>query len=69
MLTIVNNGSQIMIVNKGLSLTIVSFFKTIVFEEKNYMQFYWMSSYMKLNSGGGTKTIPDIFLKTTQCTC
>ena len=65
-----------MIVNKGLSLTIfnkttnfikaVVFFKTIVFEEKNYMQFYWMSSYIKLNSGGGTKTIPDIFLKTTQ---
>ena len=34
---------------------ITNFIKTIVFG-KNYMQFYWMSSYMKFNSCGGVKT-------------
>ena len=63
MLTIVNKESSITIVNEGLSLTIVNetsnfiktvdFGKTIVFEQKLYMQLYWMSSYMKLNSCGG----------------
>ena len=34
----------------------VVFGKTIVFEEKNKMQLYCMSSYMKLKSCGGAKT-------------
>ena len=60
-----NEGSSLTIDNKGFSLTIVNettnfikrvvFGKTIVFE-KNVMQLYWMSSYMKINSCGGAKT-------------
>ena len=39
-----------------------NFFKTVVFG-KNYMQLYWMSSYMKFNSCGGVKKkLLDIFL-------
>ena len=57
MLTIVNKGSLLTIVNEGLSLTIVNemtnFIKTVVFWKKNYIQLYWMSSYMKFNSFGG----------------
>ena len=66
-LTIVNEGSSLTIVKKGLSLTIViettnvikrvAFGKTIVFwRKKYYMHLYWMSSYMRLNSCGRTKT-------------
>ena len=53
------------VVNEGLSLSIVNettnFIKTVVCLEndrfwKKYMQLYWMSSYMKLNSCGGAKT-------------
>ena len=46
-------------------LTIVNettnFIKMVVLG-KNYMQLYWMSSYMKFNSCGGVKT-PWYFLK------
>ena len=55
------------IIKEGLSLTIViettngiktvAFGKTIVFwRKKYYMHLYWMSSYMRLNSCGRTKT-------------
>ena len=59
-LTVVNERSSLTTVNEGLSLTIVNetknFIKTVVFGEKNYMQLYWMPSYMKFNSCGGVKT-------------
>ena len=60
MFTIVNEGSSLTIVNEGYETTkflkTVVFGKTIVFEEKNYIQLYRMSAYMKLNSCGGAKT-------------
>ena len=47
-------------VNEGSSLTIVNettnFIKKQSFLKKNYMQLYWMSPYMKLNSYSGSKT-------------
>ena len=58
--TMVNAGLSVTMVNTGLSLTIVNimtnFFKTVVFEEKNLMQLYQMSSYMKVKSCGGAIT-------------
>ena len=60
MLTIVNEGSSLTIVNET-----TNFIKTVVFGEKNYMQLYWMSSSMKFNSCGELKLLA-IFLKTTQ---
>ena len=61
MLTIFNVGSSLPIVNGGLSITIVNettnfFWKDDRFWKKNFMQLYCMSSYMKLNSCGGSKT-------------
>ena len=49
-------------VNEGLSITIVNETKNGRFLKKNYMQLYWMTSYMKFNSHGGLKT-PWYFLK------
>jgi len=62
--TIVNKGLLLTIVDKGLSLMIVNnvlykndcLWKNNSFWKKNYMQLYWMSSYIKLKICGGAKT-------------
>jgi len=61
-LTIVNERFSLTIVNEGLSLTKRRTLSKWSFWKKNYMQLYWMPSYMKFNSCGEVKT-PWYFLK------